>query len=337
MTSTLRPRFTGLRSVGRAPDTPGDQDLVPAPVAPEEPPDNKPPSRPWWQTEVAPMTPRRAAAGAGIWLFVTLLGVVLVVYGVGPMLQRREQRNLLSDYRTDIRHAVGVSQSFNADEGTLDAPDNGAPVAVLEIGDLKLLQVVVEGVGPQQTRVGPGHVPGTAGLGQPGNSGVVARRTGFGAPFGELASLTRGDEIVVTTVQGQSVYKVASVRSGRALPDDVYGPTEGEDRLTIVTSASSLPWATDDAIVVTAKMEGKPFEPTPQAGRHASADGRGGDGGALAPLLLAGLAYLLAIGIAMVLYRTSRPRSAYLLTAPPLLATVVLVAEAFARLLPAWF
>ena len=41
---------------------------------------------------------------------------------------------------------------------------------------LRLSQVAVEGVGPEQTRKGPGHVPGTAGLGQPGNAAVVGRR-----------------------------------------------------------------------------------------------------------------------------------------------------------------
>lgn len=283
------------------------------------------------------MTVRRAGVGAAVWVAVTVLGVLLVVYGVGPMLQRREQRNLLGEYRTEIRHAADAAVSFNADAEAIDAPDAGAPVAVLEIGDLELLQVVVEGVGPQQTRNGPGHVPGTAGLGQPGNSGVVARRTGFGAPFGDLASLGRGDEILVTTTQGQSVYEVRTVRKGKPLPDDVYGPTEGEDRLTLVTSASSAPWAKADAVVVVARLKGQPFEPTPQAGRHATNDGRGSDSGALAPMLLATIAYLIAAGVAVLLYRTSRPRSAYLLTAPPLLAAVVLLAEASARLLPAWF
>ncbi|HMG39946.1 MAG TPA: class E sortase [Acidimicrobiales bacterium] len=311
---------------------------VPAPL-PAEKPGEGVEARPWWQSELAPITPRRVAVAVTAWLLVTVLGVVLVVYGVGPMLQRRSQRNLLADIRTEIRQAADEELSFdpNAEAGPdLEAPDPGAPVAVLEIGDLELLQVVVEGVGPQQTRRGPGHVPGTAGLGQPGNSGVVARRTAFGAPFGDLASLRRGDEIVVSTPQGQSLYEVRTVSSGEGMPDDVYGPTEDEDRLTLVSSDSSLPWAKGDAVVVVAEMEGQPYEPTSQAGRRSEADGREGDSSGVAPLVLAGLAYLLTVTVALALYRTSRPRSAYLLTAPPMLATVVLLAEAVARLLPAW-
>jgi sortase A len=296
-----------------------------------------PPEAPWWQAPLAAVTPRWVAAAMAVWLVVTLLGVVLVAYGVGPMLQRREQSRLLADYRTEIRQAAAEEVSFDPDAGPdLDAPAPGSPVAVLEIGAIELLQVVVEGVGPQQTRRAPGHVPGTAGPGQPGNSGIVARRTAFGGPFGDLSQLARGDEILVTTTQGQSIYRVRTVATGRDLPGDAFGPTADEDRLTLVTSASSQPWSGDDAVVVVAELEGRPFEPTPQAGRRPDADGRAGDGDGAAPLTLAGLAYLVTIATSLALYRTNRPRSAYLLTAPPLLATVVLVAESAARLLPAW-
>ena len=40
---------------------------------------------------------------------------------------------------------------------------------ILEINAMQLRQVVVEDVGPDQTRQGPGHAPGTAGVGQPGD------------------------------------------------------------------------------------------------------------------------------------------------------------------------
>jgi hypothetical protein len=43
-----------------------------------------------------------------------------------------------------------------------------------------------------------------------------------------------------------------------------------------------------------------------------------------------------AVAAAVVLYRRARPRSAYLLTAPPLVVATILTAEAVARLLPAW-
>jgi hypothetical protein len=52
---------------------------------------------------------------------------------------------------------------------------------------------------------------------------------------------------------------------------------------------------------------------------------------------LALAAYAVAAVGAILLCRRARPRSAYLLTAPPLVAATFLMAEAGARALPAWF
>jgi sortase A len=336
-----------------------------------------------------PVTPGWIAGAAAAWVAVSAVVVVLVLYGVGPLLEQRAQSALIGDYRADIRQASFQSEGLAGIELPTRAPETGAPVAIVDIPDLQIEQVVVEGVGPRQTRRGPGHVPGTAGPGQPGNSAVVARRTAYGGAFRQLGRLERGDRILVTTTQGQSVYEVTDLRSapvatdsGQApaptttttaapittttgaadpaasgapapttttttprpratLPDrdlttaDLYGPSP-DDRLTLVTAASSRPWSTELATVVVATMRSQPFAPTPQNGRTAADDGRSADGGAGAPLTLAVFAYLAAVGAAVVLYRRARPRSAYLMTAPPLVAATMLAAEAAARLLPAW-
>ncbi|HZM41162.1 MAG TPA: class E sortase [Acidimicrobiales bacterium] len=334
------------------------------------------------------VTPRWIALGVAIWLAVTLLAVVLVLYGVGPLIEQREQTSALSEYRAQIRHAAAEAEGLAGVEVPTQAPAAGTPVAIIDIGGIHLEQVVVEGVGPQQTRGGPGHVPGTAAPGQPGNSAIVARRTAFGGPFRRIGRLERGDRILVTTTQGQTVYVVTTVVSapvadapatapvttttappdatvdgdaatdadagattattvrprtdtrfeipeGGLTTEELYGPTP-DDRLTLVTSASSWPWATSRATIVVARMSSRPFAPTPQGGRTGGDDGRGTDGGAAAPLVLALGAYLVAVGVAIVLYRWARPRSAYLLTAPPLAAAILLTAEAIARLFPAW-
>ncbi len=352
----------------RAADDDTSADGPPPPPAPPAPAAARP---------LRPVTPRAIAVAAAAWLVVTVVAVPLVLYGVGPLLEQRDQTALLSDYRVEIRQAAAQTNGLPGVELPTRAPETGSPVAILDIPEMKLEQVVVEGVGPQQTRRGPGHVPGTAGPGQPGNSAIVARRSTFGGPFRPLGSLETGDEILVTTTQGQSIYVVTEVRSDEvadgsgtrpqpadtgtatttappadeapaetetldaALPegalttDDLYGRTD-DDRLTLVTSAATRPWNTARATIVIAEMQDRPFQPTPQSGRTAPQDGRGADANAWAPLALALLAYVVAVAAAVVLYRRARPRSAYLLTAPPLVAAAVLTAEAVARLLPAW-
>jgi hypothetical protein len=83
-------------------------------------------------------------------------------------------------------------------------------------------------------------------------------------------------------------------------------------------------------------MDGQPFAPTPQGGRTSEGDGRHGDPGFGAPLLLAALFTLAAIATAVWLHRNLPWRSAYLLSAPLVVAATILLAEALAAVLPAW-
>jgi sortase A len=304
------------------------------------------------------------AAGSGrsntgalvmLWAGVAIAGLGLVVYQLGPLLQQREQHDLLAEYRTEVRHAANESSGLPGTSTATKPPAPGDPVAVMELGALRTQAVVVEGVSPTETRKGPGHVPGTAGLGQPGNAAVVGRRNGYGGTFADLAQLRKGDRILVTTTQGQTVYRVRTVAtrtitdppgddtsSTTAKPDRdaisvdaLYGPSK-DDRLTLVTSASRAPWNSSDAIVVTARMEGKPFEPTPQNGRSDDESGRNAEHGVWASVVLSVVLYGAAIAAAVLLYRKMRFRIAYILTIAPLVALTVITGETLSRLLPAW-
>jgi sortase A len=308
-------------------------------------------------------------------LVVLLVAVAVVIYGVGPLIHNRDQRALLSTERSAIDRAVQSNRGLYAAPLSTQPPVPGAAVAILAIPAVGLQQAVVEGVGSSQTVSGPGHVPGTAGVGQPGNSAVVGRRSGYGGPFRRLTDLRHGTKIVTATTEGQSVYIVQSVRTvtlvtaapasassvttttlGRAGASahithhavhaggktgttvttvKLYGPSS-DNQLTLVTSASSAPWNTDRAVVVVAKMQGKPFTPTPQESRSLSQLGNSGDVSALPWLVLSLLALGATIIGAAALYRRATVRSAYLLTTAPLLAFTVLAAEAAGHLLPAW-
>ena len=162
---------------------------------------------------------------AMLWAGVAVAGIGLVVYQLGPLLQQREQHDLLSEYRTEIRHAANSGSGIASTGGVAKAPADGDPVGVLEVGSLQTQAVVVEGVTPTETRKGPGHVPGTAGLGQPGNAAVVARRNGYGGAFADLSQVRKGDRILVTTTQGQSVYVVRTTKTESISdpPDDSSG------------------------------------------------------------------------------------------------------------------
>lgn len=289
--------------------------------------------------KVSPPTPRRAALLLVSWFLVLVVGTGLVLYGFGPLFQRREQHRLLGQYRVAVTQASNQASGLRGVEIPKKAPDPGSPVGILEIGRVAMQQVVVEGVASSNTRAGPGHVPGTAAPGQPGNSVIVGRAHSFGKPFSALSRLRKGNKILVTTTQGQSVYTVESVQHPSlgtgARVDKIYGPTS-DDRLTLVTSSSATPWNGSDAIVVVAKMETVPFAPTPQGGRISAQTGLGGESGALAAAVLALSLYGAVMAGSVFIYRRFSLPTAYLLTIAPAAAATVICAETLSRLFPAW-
>ncbi|MBV8979848.1 MAG: sortase [Acidimicrobiia bacterium] len=311
----------------------------------------------WWPTIQRTTSMHRIRVLFVLWFVAIVAGMALVVYGLGPFFQQRDQHGLMKKARADISRAANESTGLLGVTVPTKAVSPGSPAGILEIGQIKLQQVVVEGVGPEQTRAGPGHVPGTAGLGQPGNSVVVARRTAFGGPFHRLGDLKKGKSILVTTNQGESVYRIVSVRhrsihggsgdsntssssssdsSGTSSTiDSIYGPTK-DDRLTLVTSANALPWNQGSAVVVVAKMDGTAFAPTPQGARLDSDIGTQRDSGAPASIVIALILYGLTITGSLLLYRRLQPRTAYLLTIGPVLAMTIIAAETLSRAFPAW-
>ncbi len=277
-----------------------------------------------------------APVAIGLWLGVAFVCIGLVLFGLEPLFQQRNQQARLEAYRTSISHAANEAQGLPGVTAPTKAPAIGASVGVLEIPRLHLRQVVIAGSGSAQTQDGPGQVPGTAGPGQPGNTAIVGRRLTFGGPFGDLDRLRPGDAILISTVQGQSVYKVHALLVQVGSVSDLSRRTR-DNRLTLFTTANRAPWNTTAAAVVVARLEGRPFPPTPQLERAGHPTGASGDSGAwvTAGLLLVG--YVLAVVAAIVVYRRSSVRVAYLLTAAPLVVLTVLAAETVSRLLPAWF
>jgi sortase A len=83
----------------------------------------------------------------------------------------------------------------------------GAPVAQLLIPRLGLDEIVVEGVGDDQLNAGPGHLPGSAVPGEPGDAIISAHRDRH---FHQLDAIAVGDTIVTTTYAGRVVWTVVA-------------------------------------------------------------------------------------------------------------------------------
>jgi sortase A len=106
----------------------------------------------------------------------------------------------------------------------------GKALAVLDIPKIQLdNKVVIEGVGRDELRKGPGHVPSTVLPGQDGTFGVSGHRTTYGAPFYRLDELAKGDTITVVTREAIYTYTVTRTDIVRPTDTQVLDNVEGPD------------------------------------------------------------------------------------------------------------
>ena len=110
----------------------------------------------------------------------------------------------------------------------------GEGIAVLRIPRLgrNYAKVVVEGVGREDLKKGPGHYPGTALFGALGNVVISGHRTTYGAPFNRLDELKVGDAIVVETRTMWFTYVVTDKQVVSPHAIEVTYPVPGDKEAT---------------------------------------------------------------------------------------------------------
>lgn len=275
--------------------------------------------------------PARAVTTANLlaWSFalVSAMGLAFLsfVFVLSPLQQHRSQDLLYTELRSQLAAAT-------APFGVTPIPA-GDPVAILDIGDLGVRQVVVEGTAGSDLRNGPGHERDTVLPGQVGTTVVYGRSTTYGAPFKDLTELQPGQRIRVVTGQGAFVYQVEDVRhDGDPQPPALTGT---QSRLVLVTAEGSFlqPSTTVyvDALLVRDPTVTPPRTPVYVAPFEAP---MASDPSALLPLVL-WLLGLLAAGSFVVWgsLRWGGPQT-WLIGVPLVLATVWGCCDSVALLLP---
>jgi sortase A len=166
---------------------------------------------------------RRAGLAIGALLIAASLAILGSVawdlWGTG-IATARAQHRLGQEFRSTVTPAATKSATTSA--GVADVvptpiPHQPSNVALgglfghLVIPRIGVNDYVVEGVGAAQLAEGPGHYPGTAQIGGPGNVGIAGHRTTHGAPFYDLNELQPGDLIYLTNLAGHTfTYRVTT-------------------------------------------------------------------------------------------------------------------------------
>jgi sortase A len=288
-----------------------------------------------------------------------LLFVVYQLWGTGireaqaqDRLKDQFEQKLADASSQDDNAVVGNSSSTSSTSTPTDsvpvtvtsvAPDTRAPaegevLGKIEIPKIGLSAYVIEGVGVDDLKNGPGHYPGTPLPGQKGNAAIAGHRSTYGAPFANVDDLGAGDPITVTTLQGSFHYSVTG-------DPEIVGPNDvqvlddqGDDELTL--TACHPKYSASKRIIIHAKLEGVPLPAPPPDAQLTAAPrqldaGVGGKAAPKLPPIAYGLLCAAIWVLAWLIGKRWRKWPTYLIGLPFFLIALFYFFESFSRLLPA--
>jgi sortase A len=286
------------------------------PSEPEVPPPAPPAAPP--RLHIQPSTARGIGIGL-ILLGVFLLGFLGYLYGLSAIEEARAQSTSYATLRGQLAQQVAP----------LGATTPGAAVAILTIPAIGIKNmIVVEGTSPENLELGPGHVRNSPLPGQNGVAEIFGRRATFGAPFGRLMELKRGDKVTVITGQGKASYTIVARGDSRHLVED-----PAPNRLLLLTACSPViptSYCYLDAEITSAPQQdpgGRPAISTAETPLS-------GDTGVLVLTMVWGLALVIISVAGTVAAARWSPWLAYLAAAPPALAVLWNLYQSLAALLP---
>jgi sortase A len=201
-----------------------------------------------------------------------LLFVAYELWGTG-IYEARAQSDLESQFKHEIaeRGSTTTATSGGGAPATTTSPtattpvelpptpSDGDPIGVIRIDKIGVDKVVVEGTTVPDLRKGPGHYAGSPMPGQVGNAAIAGHRTTYGAPFGDLDQLSRGDRISLRTLTGTWVYVVVddpfAVKPTQTdVLDPTVDPTTGQQVATLTLTTCEPKYQASERLVVKAQL-----------------------------------------------------------------------------------
>jgi sortase A len=280
---------------------------------------------------------------------IILLFVAYQLWGTG--IRTAQAQNRLENDFADI---IEAADSTSTTTTTTTAPDDppgaetvpplppvpaGEATARIQIPAIGVDKIVVEGISLADLKKGPGHYPTTPLPGQEGNAAIAGHRTTYGAPFNRIDELKPGDEVIVTTIQGEFTYEVTETL--------IVGPKDvevledkGDNRLTL--SACHPKYSARERIIVVSQLapDEQPFK-RPARSSEVEApkalEDIDGEGAPAWPAVALGVACAAIWLLAWLVGRLWRKWPSYLLGFPFFMVMLYFFFEEFSRLLPSNF
>ena len=188
-------------------------------------------------------------------LAATLVFILLNILLFSQVQYQVRQSRAYTDLRSAMAAATVPVSELDTDGYLVE---DGTPLAYIEIPQISLHTVMVEGTTGHELMIGPGHQRNTVLPGQPGTSVIQGRAAGWGGPFSKIERLAPGDVFNVTTGQGEFQYQVIGVRY--AGDPGLAVDTTGTKSRLVLTSARGFPFMPDGVVRVDAQLMGDAME-----------------------------------------------------------------------------
>jgi sortase A len=249
-----------------------------------------------------------------------LLFVAYQLWGTG-IYEARAQSDLESQFNGELgrQQSQSTTTTTAAPTATTTAttepaalppvPADGDPVGVIKIDKIGVDKVVVEGTSVPDLRKGPGHYAGSPLPGQLGNAAIAGHRTTYGAPFGDLDQLARGDKVSVRTLTGTWEYEVldnypiAVAPNQTEVLDPTTDPATGQQLATLTLTTCEPRYQATERLVVKAQLASRQTPlPGPDRTKLVLDTGLSGGSESRAPVFVSGLIAALVGGLWWLLF-----------------------------------
>ena len=249
---------------------------------------------------------------------------------------------------TEASPTVG-GPTTSTSSAPLPAAEDGAAIGLLRIPSIGVDVAIVEGVGVDNLKDGPGHYPKTPYPGQAGNAAIAGHRTTYGAPFYRLDELKPGDDLYVATRASPKPWHYQLVSEHDVPPTDVSVLDPSSDNILTLTTCTPR-FTAQKRLIAVFKLIGA-VDPRPVATPVTAAPGvssgplpgaapvrvgsLSGQGASTVPAVAWGLVCAAVWLGAWLLGRRGRRWAVYAGATPIFLVCLFFFFENFARFVPA--
>ena len=182
-----------------------------------------------------------------------LLFVAYQLWGTG-LAESQAQNKLKSQFIASTSVATPATDAPTTT--TLPPPPKkGDVVAQITIDKINVEKFVIAGVGYKELEKGPGLFASSPLPGQLGNVSIAGHRTTFGAPFGRVNELAKGDRIVMTTSRGEFVYRVSEAPTIVQASDVDVIRTVDPSRAILTLVTCHPKWTSENRMIISAELE----------------------------------------------------------------------------------